>query len=354
MLLLLPPLRYNPFCFILSILSATDTVTPSPTAFDTLIGPVRADFHEVLAQIKTRADSKARLVTTITEHLFTQGGKRLRPLMLLLCARACAYPGKAHITLATVIEYIHTATLLHDDVVDNSHLRRGKPTAHTHWGNEAAILVGDFLYSRAFQLMTQVSHARVMQCFADTTNCLAEGEAQQLLNRHNPEISQPLYLAIIRAKTAKLFETAAQLGGILANVPPAVEVGLAQYGLHVGTAFQIVDDILDYGDTSAAMGKNPLQDLQEGKVTLPLIYLYEQGSSAEKNLIRTTIMTTTPSDAQLNTIKAAIQASDAIPYAYHLAEQEIEQAVSALDVLSDTPFKTAAIRLAHFARSRLQ
>lgn len=335
-------------------MSATDTATLSSASFDTLIGPVRADFHAVLAQIKTQARSKARLVTTITEDLFAQGGKRLRPLMLLLCARACAYSGNAHITLATVIEYIHTATLLHDDVVDNSHLRRGKPTAHTRFGNEAAILVGDFLYSRAFQLMTQVNHARVMQCFADTTNCLAEGEAQQLLNRHNPSISQTLYLDIIRAKTAKLFETAAQLGAILTHMPPAVEAGLARYGLHVGTAFQIVDDILDYSDDNAVMGKNPLQDLQEGKVTLPLIYLYEQGSAAEQNLIRTTIMTTTPGETQLNAIKMAIQESHAIPYAYDLAEQEIEQAISALGVVEDSPFKTAAIQLAHFALNRLQ
>jgi octaprenyl-diphosphate synthase len=315
---------------------------------------VRADFHAVLTQIKTQASSKARLVTTITEDLFTQGGKRLRPLMLLLCARACAYRGDAHIVLATVIEYIHTATLLHDDVVDNSHLRRGKPTAHTRWGNEAAILVGDFLYSRAFQLMTQVGDTRVMQCFADTTNCLAEGEAQQLLNRHNPEISQSLYLDIIRSKTAKLFETAAQLGAILADMPQAIEAGLARYGLHVGTAFQIIDDILDYSDDGASIGKNPLQDLQEGKVTLPLLYLYEQGSPAEKRLIRTTIMTEMPSESQLNAIKTAIQESHAIPYAYNLAEKEIEQAISALDILSDNPCKTAAIHLARFALNRLQ
>jgi octaprenyl-diphosphate synthase len=338
----------------LSILSATDTTTLSPASFDTLIEPVRVDFDAVLAQIKTQTFSKARLVTTITEDLFTRGGKRLRPLMLLLCARACAYQGNAHITLATVIEYIHTATLLHDDVVDNSFLRRGKPTTHTRWGNEAAILVGDFLYSRAFQLMARVGHSRVMQCFADTTNCLAEGEAQQLLNRHNPEISQSLYLDIIRAKTAKLFETAAQLGSILANMPLAVEAGLARYGLHVGTAFQIVDDILDYSDDSSAMGKNSLQDLQEGKITLPLLYLYAQGSPAEKSLIRTIVMTETPSETQLSAIKTAIQESEAIPYSYSLAKREIEQSILALKVLSDSPFKTAASCLAYFALNRLQ
>jgi octaprenyl-diphosphate synthase len=338
----------------LSILSTIDTTTESPTLFDTLIEPVRADFNEVLTHIKTQANSQARLVTTITQDLFDQGGKRLRPLMLLLCARACAYPGKAHITLATVIEYIHTATLLHDDVVDNSNLRRGKPTAHTRWGNEAAILVGDFLYSRAFQLMTQVNNARVMQCFADTTNCLAEGEAQQLLNRHNPEISQSLYLAIIQAKTAKLFETAALLGGILAKTTPSIEAGLAGYGLHVGTAFQIVDDILDYSDDKAALGKNPLRDLQEGKVTLPLLYLYEQGSAAQKNLIRTAIMTNTPTEAQLDAIKTAVRESGAIHHAYQMAKQEIEQAISAIQILPNSRFKTTAIALAHFALNRLQ
>jgi octaprenyl-diphosphate synthase len=337
----------------LSILNHTAPATLSHASYyEALIAPVRGDFLEVLEQIKTQTYSESRLVTTITEQLFIQGGKRLRPLMLLLSARACGYSGKDHIRLATVIEYIHTATLLHDDVVDKSCLRRGKPTAHSHWGNEAAILVGDFLYSRAFQLMAQVPHPRIIQCFADTSNCLAEGEAQQLLNRHNPSISESQYFSIIRAKTAKLFETAAQLGAILSNMPPATDSCLARYGHHVGTAFQIIDDILDYSDDGTTLGKDPMQDLQEGKVTLPLLYLYQYGTAEEQALVRTVIMTSSPSLAQIADIKSAIQASDAIPYARRLAEQEVQRAVLALNGLPDNPFKAAAIQLARFAIHR--
>ncbi|MEY3182414.1 MAG: octaprenyl diphosphate synthase [Pseudomonadota bacterium] len=354
-LLLTLGLIYNRFCFCLCILNSTDKTSLSKhSAFDVLVEPVRVDFELLLSSIKTQTHSTAQLVNTITDHLFSQGGKCLRPLMLLLCARACGYQGKDHITLGTVIEYIHTATLLHDDVVDNSALRRGKPTAHTRFGNEAAILVGDFLYSRAFQLMTHTKQLRVMDCFANTTNCLAEGEAQQLLNRHNPELSQANYLKIIQSKTAKLFETAAQLGAILAEMPEAVEAGLANYGLQVGLAFQIVDDILDYQSDDKTLGKNPLQDLKEGKVTLPLLYLYEQGSVETKALIRSSILSSTPTQEQINAIKVAIRHSDAIQQAYTVAEHAVNRAIAALSVLPNSTFKEGAIALARYALSRLQ
>jgi len=324
--------------------------------FNTITDAAKEDFHALCRQITTNAASTAKLVNTITDHLFSQGGKRLRPLLLLLSARACGYTGEAHITLGTVIEYIHTATLLHDDVVDQGALRRGKPAAHTRFGNPAAILVGDFLYSRAFQLMAQVGSLRVMQCYAETTNQLAEGEAQQLLNSHHLGMTESDYLNIIRAKTAKLFETAARLGPILAESPPNIEAGLARFGLHVGTAFQIVDDILDYGEanTVGALGKNPLQDLKEGKVTLPLLYTYTHGAIKVRALIQQAVMAGVPSAQDIATIQTLVRESSALPYAHDLATREIEKATSALSVLPESRFKQGLLHLAEFALNRQQ
>jgi len=318
--------------------------------FQAITHSIRDDFSKVNKLIEQQFFSKAALVNTLSNHMFNLGGKRLRPLVLLLCARACDYEGDAHLTLATVIEYIHTATLLHDDVVDKSPLRRGKPAAHTQWGNEAAVLVGDFLYSRAFQLMTQVGNLRVMQIFADTTNTLAEGEALQLLNRHNPNLCETEYVQIIQAKTAKLFEAAAQLGAILAQAPSEVESALGQYGLHLGTAFQIMDDLLDYQGSSNETGKPCFHDLCEGKVTLPLIHLYHQGSAQQRALIEQAIHREELPDTLA--MQQLLTSSGALRYTHQVAKDYIDKALSALSVLPPSHFKTSAESLAHFAVER--
>lgn len=318
--------------------------------FKAIIHPIQDDFSKVNKLIDEQCFSRAALVNTLSHAIFNVGGKRLRPLVLLLSARACGYAGADHIALATVIEYIHTATLLHDDVVDKSPLRRGKPAAHTQWGNEAAVLVGDFLYSRAFQLMTQIDDLRVMRLLANTTNVLAEGEALQLLNCHNPHVSEEEYLEIIQAKTAKLFETAAQLGALLAHAPPDIEAALAQYGLHLGTAFQIMDDLLDYQGTEDEMGKTGLHDLHEGKVTLPLIYLYNQGTADQKALLETVILQEHTLD--LTAIQTLIKTSGALQYTHQVAQNHIDRALSALSALPPSPFKTSATSLALFAIQR--
>ncbi|TMH30513.1 MAG: octaprenyl diphosphate synthase, partial [Betaproteobacteria bacterium] len=230
--------------------------------------------------------SDVALIEQIADHIIAGGGKRLRPAILMLTAQACGYRGLHHHTLAAVIEMIHTATLLHDDVVDESALRRGHATANATFGNAASVLVGDFVYSRAFQLMITLDNMRVMQILSDATNVIAEGEVLQLLNSGNPDIDEHRYLDVIRRKTAKLFEASARLGGVLGRVDPALENALARYGMHVGTAFQLIDDVLDYTGEQAAIGKNLGDDLAEGKPTLPLIRALQLGTAEESDLIR--------------------------------------------------------------------
>lgn len=261
-----------------------------PDSARALLAPVADDLQRVDALIRERLDSDVVLVRHVAEHIVAGGGKRLRPALLLLSAGALGYRGRAHLELAAVIEFIHTATLLHDDVVDESQLRRGRRTANAAFGNAPSVLVGDFLYSRAFQMMVGVDDMRVMRVLADATNTIAEGEVLQLMNCHDPDVGEARYLEVVRRKTAKLFEAAARLGGVLGGAGAALEQGLADYGMHLGTAFQVVDDVLDYSGAAQETGKSLGDDLAEGKPTLPLIRAMQVGDPVQSGLIRRAIL----------------------------------------------------------------
>lgn len=311
---------------------------------------VQDDFALVNQLIHKRLYSDISLVQQISQHIITSGGKRLRPLLVLLSARALNYSGVEHAELATIIEFIHTATLLHDDVVDESSLRRGRNTANTIWGNKPSILVGDFLYSRAFQMMANLKNMRVIEILADATNLMVEGEVLQLMNRNNPNTTEQHYMEVIRLKTAKLFEVACQLGAIITKVSLEQEYALANYGLHLGLAYQLIDDILDFSADKNALGKNLGDDLAEGKPTLPLIYAMRNGNSKQAEIIRTAIMQ--GGLEQLDVILETIHATHALEYAKNLAAKQIDLAIQALNVIANSTFRTALIDLAHFAIQR--
>lgn len=264
------------------------------------------------AVIRERLNSDVVLIRTIGDYIIGAGGKRMRPAMVLMVARALGYQGTHHQLLAAVVEFIHTATLLHDDVVDESDLRRGRETANAVFGNAASVLVGDYLYSRSFEMMVEADSMRIMSILSEATTVIAEGEVLQLLNVHDPDVSQERYLQVVRYKTAKLFEAAAQVGAVLAGATPEQEAAAAAYGRHVGTAFQLVDDVLDYSGDAAALGKNVGDDLREGKPTLPLIRVMEVGTPQQQQLIRDAIKT---GDADFAAVAAAIQATDALEHA---------------------------------------
>jgi octaprenyl-diphosphate synthase len=268
----------------------------------------------------------------------------------LLAARACGYAGEDHIAAAAIVEFIHTATLLHDDVVDESTLRRGRETANAIWGNQASVLVGDFLYSRSFQMMVGIGSIRLMEIMADTTNAIAEGEVMQLLNCHDPDTTEERYMAVIHCKTAKLFEAAARLGAVLAGWPRDKELLLGRYGLHLGTAFQLIDDVLDYRASSAELGKNIGDDLAEGKPTLPLIYALRHGAPEEAQIIRAAIEQ--GGLDQLDLVTRTIESTGALDYTARLAVREAEQAIANLVALPDSPAKDALAGLARFAVNR--
>ncbi len=311
---------------------------------------VRDDFQAINALILDSLHSKASIINDLGHYIIQSGGKRLRPLVLILMAHACGYAGKHHINLATVVEFIHTATLLHDDVVDDAVLRRGRKTANNVWGNEAAVLVGDFLYSKAFQMLTAIENLRVMNVLANATNIMAEGEALQLLERRNPETTEGGYLNIIRSKTAKLFEASAQIGAILGNADSALELALAQFGMHLGTAFQLIDDVLDYEASPTDTGKKLGNDLAEGKVTLPLIYLLQNGNKKDTRLIQEAIR---ENGAQhLPLIQKMIRESGALDYTRNFAKVESERAKKALEKLSPSAYRDAAYALTDFAIHR--
>jgi len=291
------------------------------------------------------------LIRQVAEHIIGGGGKRLRPALLVLAARACGHRGAHHHTLAAVIEMIHTATLLHDDVVDESSLRRGHATANALFGDAASVLVGDFLYSRAFQLLVAVDSMPALRILSDATNVIAEGEVLQLLNAGNPDIGEEIYLDVIRRKTAKLFEAAAQLGAVLGPAEPAIEDALARYGMHLGTAFQLIDDVLDYSGDHDAIGKNLGDDLAEGKPTLPLIRAMRVGSSAEAALIRDALARGRLDD--FNPVLAVLSRTRALEYARQCAEEESVQAAACLGVLSDSPDRETLLDLAGFAVKRV-
>jgi octaprenyl-diphosphate synthase len=300
--------------------------------------------------IQARLASNVVLIDQISHYIINSGGKRLRPVLVLLAARALGYQGPHHIDLAAVIEFIHTATLLHDDVVDASELRRGRQSANAVFGNEASVLVGDFLYSRAFQMMVDVGSMRVMQILSDATNTIAEGEVLQLLNCHDPDTTEQRYMDVIHYKTAKLFEAASQLGAVLAGRPADEEQAMARYGMHLGTAFQLVDDVLDYSASAEQLGKNIGDDLAEGKPTLPLIYAMRHGSPEQAALIRNAIEN--GGRENMAEITSAIESTGAIAYTSRSARQEADRALAELANFPDSPYKQALAALAEFSVAR--
>ncbi len=315
---------------------------------------VKPDMQAVDSLIQHSLQSDVVLVNQLSQYIINSGGKRLRPVLTLLMAHACGYQGEKHINVAAIVEFIHTATLLHDDVVDESDMRRGKDTANNVWGNQAAVLVGDFLYSRAFEMMVDVDEMRIMQIMATTTNTIAEGEVLQLLNVNDADTDEARYLEVIYSKTSKLFEAACQLSAVLAGFSIENEKKIAEFGIHLGTAFQLVDDILDYSADSEEMGKNVGDDLAEGKPTLPLIRAL---SVSEKNnnekdsaLIRKAIEQ--GGLEYIDEIMEIIKNTQALEYTVTVAKKETQLAIDCLEVLQDSEYKTALAGLANYSLSR--
>jgi len=319
-------------------------------SIDAIRAFVADDMRAVDAVIRTRLSSEVVLVRQIAEYIVAGGGKRVRPVLLILGARACGYRGSAHHELAAVVEFIHTATLLHDDVVDESGLRRGRPTANALFGNAAAVLVGEFVYSRAFQMMVSVENMRVLRVLADATNVIAEGEVLQLMNCRNADVDEQGYLQVIRYKTAKLFEAATRLGAILGDAGAQIEEAMAAYGAHVGTAFQLIDDVLDYSSDHSVIGKNVGDDLAEGKATLPLIFVMKHGTPAQAEIVRHAIQA--GGIEELAPVLEAIRASGALDYAREQARAEARAACDALEHLPRSESRDYLLQLADFAVTR--
>ncbi len=309
-----------------------------------------ADMRVVDLLIRRRLDSDVVLIRQVAEYIIAGGGKRLRPALVLLAAGSLGYRGQDHHELAAVVEFIHTATLLHDDVVDESELRRGRETANARFGNPASVLVGDFLYSRSFQMMVGLGNMRVLEVLADATNTIAEGEVMQLLNVHDADLDEARYLEVVRRKTSKLFEAAARLGAIVGGASQAVESGLALYGTHLGTAFQLLDDVLDYSGDLERTGKNLGDDLNEGKPTLPLIHVMLKGSPAQALAVREAIEK--GGRESFGEVLAAILATGALEYARNQARTEAKRACAAIDVLPGSAYKESLVELASFAVER--
>ncbi len=308
------------------------------------------DMRSVDAVIRARLHSEVVLIRQVAEYIIGSGGKRMRPALVVLCAGAAGYKGGHRHELAAVVEFIHTATLLHDDVVDESDLRRGNKTANAMFGNAASVLVGDFLYSRAFQMMVSVGSMRIQEVLADATNVIAEGEVLQLLNVHNADANVEQYLQVIRFKTAKRFEAAARLGAILGGLPPEMEEGYARYGMHLGTAFQLIDDVLDYSGDEGALGKHLGDDLAEGKPTLPLIHVMSHGTPGEAACVRRAIEEGGRDD--FPAVMAAIQATGALDETRRRAVAEARLAKEAISGAADSVFKQSLVDLADFAVTR--
>jgi octaprenyl-diphosphate synthase len=301
------------------------------------------------AVIRARLNSDVVLIRTIGEYIIGAGGKRMRPVLLLLVAQALGYKGNHHHLMAAAVEFIHTATLLHDDVVDESDLRRGRGTANAVFGNAASVLVGDYLYSRAFEMMVDVDSMQIMQIMSGATTVIAEGEVLQLLNIHDPDVSQDRYLQVVRFKTAKLFEAAAEAGAVLAGASSFQQEAAAAYGRHIGTAFQLVDDVLDYNGDVGALGKNVGDDLREGKPTLPLIRVLEVGTPEQKQLVREAIE---KGEADFDAVARAIQETGALEHASRCAVAEAALARQAIEILPDSPARQALIDFCTFAIER--
>ena len=311
---------------------------------------VKADFEAVNGLIRSSLSSHVPLVEEISSYLIEAGGKRLRPLLVLLSANACGYASDKHINLATVIEFLHTAMLLHDDVVDASDLRRGRKTVNAAWGNPASVLVGDFLHSRAFEMMVEIGNMQVMEILSRATNTIAEGEVQQLSHVRNPDLSEPAYIEVITRKTAMLFQAASHSGAVLAGASSAHQAALRDYGLHLGLAFQLIDDVLDYEGTTADLGKNVGDDLAEGKVTLPLIIAMRNGTDDQAGFIRQAIMD--GGVKNLEEMVDTVKNTGGLQYTLDLANQERDKAIGCLAGLPETDFKDAMQTLANFAVQR--
>ena len=331
------------------------TSTVKTNELSQILAPIALDFKALDGVIRLRLASKVALIDQISGYIIQAGGKRVRPALLLLVAKALANGKETPHTLelAAVVEFIHTATLLHDDVVDESTLRRGRETANAAFGNAASVLVGDFLYSRAFQMMVAPNDLRVMQILSDATNTIAEGEVLQLLNMHDPEVNEESYLQVIRYKTAKLFEASSELGAILAKASDAEREQAAAFGRHIGTAFQLMDDLLDYTASAAQMGKNAGDDLREGKPTLPLIYLLENGSAQERLLVRAAIEQNQdlPEDI-FEQILLAVQNSGALNFTQAAAQHEAKLALDCIAAFPKNEATDALLALCDYSITR--
>ena len=320
------------------------------TPLEEIISLSAADMKRVDSCIQDSLKSEVVLINQIANYIVASGGKRLRPVLLILSAHACGYQGQDHIPLAAIIEFIHTATLLHDDVVDESDLRRGQQSAHAVWGNAASVLVGDFLYSRSFQMMVGLDSMRVMEVLADTTNTIAEGEVQQLLNMGDPEVNQLRYMQVIENKTAKLFEAACKLAALISDNPIETEQAMAKYGNRLGSAFQIADDVLDYKGEANTMGKNAGEDLAEGKPTLPLIIARERCDENEREVLDSAIRNGGVDD--INPVLTIIEKTDSINSAMEIARAHALEARQAIGILPESPWRAALEQLADYSINR--
>ena len=322
----------------------------NPSPLEQVVLLSAADMAKVDECIHESLRSDVVLINQIANYIVSSGGKRLRPMLVTLCARACGYKGDQHIPLAAIIEFIHTATLLHDDVVDESDLRRGQQSAHAVWGNAASVLVGDFLYSRSFQMMVKLDSMRIMEVLAHTTNTIAEGEVQQLLNMGDPEVDQSRYMQVIENKTAKLFEAACSLAAITSGQPPETENALALYGNRLGSAFQIADDVLDYTGSAEAMGKNAGDDLAEGKPTLPLIIARERCDDAERSILDQAIRDGGVHD--MSSVLSIIERTDSLNSAMKFARTHADEASKAIKTLPASNWRNALEQLAAYSINR--
>lgn len=309
------------------------------------------DMTQVNDLIYQQLKSDVALINQLGIYIVNAGGKRMRPMLTVLAANALNYKGSSHYSIAAIIEFIHTATLLHDDVVDESNMRRGRETANALFGNSASVLVGDFLYTRSFQMMTRLDDMRIMDILSEATNIVAEGEVLQLMNCNDPDTTEESYLQVIYCKTAKLFEAATRLAAVISEQDKKIEQALADYGKYLGTAFQLVDDIMDYTADAKEMGKNVGDDLAEGKPTLPLIYTMAHGNNEQKSLVRNAIEHGNGMD-HLEEILDAMKQTGALSYTQKKAEEEADKAIQSLSILPNSDAKSALIALAHIAANR--
>jgi len=326
------------------------TTLSNSSPLDTIQSCITADIQAVNTVITHSLHSEVTLVNQVAHYIVNSGGKRLRPILVLLSGGLFGAVKHEHHQLAAVVEFIHTATLLHDDVVDESSKRRGQNTANAIFGNAASVLVGDFVYSRAFQMMVAVQNMRVMEVLSNATNIIAEGEVLQLLNIHNADVTDEAYLQVIHYKTAKLFEAATRLGAIISNASAADEEALSQYGMHIGTAFQLIDDVLDLSGDALEIGKNLGDDLSEGKPTLPLLYAMRNGTAAETETIKRAIEH--GGLEELTTVLSAVKRTGALNHVRNIATKESELACAAIAHIADSPYKQAMLTLAEFAVAR--